>query len=355
MSSSSAAGPPALLRGPPPGRSRRRRARADARAGAQALLSGSGQANLTHEGEPRRVPRPVRRPRPVPPPRAACLSEHGPGGRGSRGAAVPLEARPDGKVFPALAHRRRRARSPARRLPRERRPDRLRRPCADCRAGRERLRRPDGRRDLEVRRRRARDGRGVVPGNGLDRGRLPARPRARSHGRGTASGAGPGRARAVCVRRPRRCLRSVKQASRSSATAGRSRPGGGDLLFTHTGPLRPGVLDLSRDIRPGDLLIVTFVPGVTAEALDARLVRLCSDRGAARLTDRARAARACPSGCSDACSPRPGSRRRRPGRGWTGTGAAASPGSSAASRSRSRASAASRSRWRPRAASHSRR
>jgi len=34
----------------------------------------------------------------------------------------------------------------------------------------------------------------------------------------------------------------------------------GDLLFTHTGLSGPGILDMSRDIRPGDLLKVSFFP-----------------------------------------------------------------------------------------------
>ena len=59
--------------------------------------------------------------------------------------------------------------------------------------------------------------------------------------------------------------------------------GRGDLLFTHTGLSGPGVLDLSRDVRPGDRLLVSFVPGIASGALDERLVRLCGERGAARL------------------------------------------------------------------------
>ena len=59
--------------------------------------------------------------------------------------------------------------------------------------------------------------------------------------------------------------------------------GRGDLLFTHRGLSGPGVLDLSRDLRPGDLLHVSFVSIPPPETLDARLVRLCAERGAARL------------------------------------------------------------------------
>jgi predicted Rossmann fold flavoprotein len=56
----------------------------------------------------------------------------------------------------------------------------------------------------------------------------------------------------------------------------------GDLLFTHTGLSGPGVLDLSRDIRPGDRLLVNFVPEYAPEALDAHLVGLLDARGGAR-------------------------------------------------------------------------
>jgi len=59
--------------------------------------------------------------------------------------------------------------------------------------------------------------------------------------------------------------------------------GQGPLLFTHTGLSGPGVLDLSRDLQPGDQLLVDFVPGIAPEALDAHLVRLCGERGSARV------------------------------------------------------------------------
>jgi predicted Rossmann fold flavoprotein len=59
--------------------------------------------------------------------------------------------------------------------------------------------------------------------------------------------------------------------------------GHGDLLFTHTGLSGPGVLDLSRHIRPGDLLLVAFARDASPTELDARIVRLCGERGAARL------------------------------------------------------------------------
>ncbi len=57
----------------------------------------------------------------------------------------------------------------------------------------------------------------------------------------------------------------------------------GDLLFTHRGLSGPGVLDLSRDVRPGDRLLLSFLPDLRPEELDARMIELCRDRGAARL------------------------------------------------------------------------
>jgi len=41
----------------------------------------------------------------------------------------------------------------------------------------------------------------------------------------------------------------------------------GDLLLTHTGLSGPGVLDASRYILPGDVLRVTFLPGVNVEVM----------------------------------------------------------------------------------------
>lgn len=48
----------------------------------------------------------------------------------------------------------------------------------------------------------------------------------------------------------------------------------GDLLFTHTGLSGPGVLDLSRAVRPGDVLRVTFLSGLP---LPERFVRRLLD------------------------------------------------------------------------------
>jgi predicted Rossmann fold flavoprotein len=57
----------------------------------------------------------------------------------------------------------------------------------------------------------------------------------------------------------------------------------GPLLFTHTGLSGPVVLDLSRNVRPADALAVSFLPTVPFEALDRRIVQLCSERGPAHL------------------------------------------------------------------------
>lgn len=45
------------------------------------------------------------------------------------------------------------------------------------------------------------------------------------------------------------------------------RKASGDLLLTHTGLSGPGVLDLSRFILPGDVLKVSFFPGIDHEAI----------------------------------------------------------------------------------------
>ena len=46
----------------------------------------------------------------------------------------------------------------------------------------------------------------------------------------------------------------------------------GDLLLTHTGLSGPGILDLSRAVRPGDVLRVAFLPGANREAVRKRVV-----------------------------------------------------------------------------------
>jgi len=47
----------------------------------------------------------------------------------------------------------------------------------------------------------------------------------------------------------------------------------GDLLFTHNGLSGPGILDLSRYIRPGDLLKISFIPGGDAQTVKERLIK----------------------------------------------------------------------------------
>ena len=54
----------------------------------------------------------------------------------------------------------------------------------------------------------------------------------------------------------------------------------GDLLFTHTGLSGPGILDLSRHILPGDQLKVAFLPGASVEEVRKRLTDVISAGGA---------------------------------------------------------------------------
>ncbi|MDD3621560.1 MAG: NAD(P)/FAD-dependent oxidoreductase [Methanofollis sp.] len=53
----------------------------------------------------------------------------------------------------------------------------------------------------------------------------------------------------------------------------------GDLLFTHTGLSGPGILHLSRYISPGDVLRVSFLPGISREALVSDLVEKAASNG----------------------------------------------------------------------------
>lgn len=48
----------------------------------------------------------------------------------------------------------------------------------------------------------------------------------------------------------------------------------GDLLFTHTGLSGPGILDISRDIFPGDLVRVSFVTGKEPEQAKSAIIGL---------------------------------------------------------------------------------
>ena len=249
--------------------------------GRKLLLSGSGQANLTHEGD-----------------LAAFLERYGDHGRFLRhalrafpntaleawfaGRGLPLETRPDGKVFPL-------SRSAA---------DVLGTLRAVCRENGVRVVCGARVRDVE----RAGNGFAVRTDGGAWRSDAVVLATGGASYPGTGS-TGDGYRLALAIGHgvvePRPALTPVEPGPYSfSDLAGVSVPGAGlrvvrdgrqvaggrgDLLFTHTGLSGPGVLDLSRDIRPGDLLLVSSVPGLTPEALDARLVRLCGDRGASRL------------------------------------------------------------------------
>ena len=60
----------------------------------------------------------------------------------------------------------------------------------------------------------------------------------------------------------------------------RTRQHAGDLLLTHTGLSGPGILDLSRSILPGDVLRVTFLPETNMEAVRNRLTGAVAAGGA---------------------------------------------------------------------------
>ena len=60
----------------------------------------------------------------------------------------------------------------------------------------------------------------------------------------------------------------------------RARQHTGDLLFTHTGLSGPGILDLSRHILPGDVLRVAFLSGATSEEVRKRLADAVAAGGA---------------------------------------------------------------------------
>ena len=57
----------------------------------------------------------------------------------------------------------------------------------------------------------------------------------------------------------------------------------GDLLFTHRGLSGPSVLHISRSVLPGDRLRISFLPTHRPEEIDARIVALSTDHGSARL------------------------------------------------------------------------
>jgi predicted Rossmann fold flavoprotein len=60
----------------------------------------------------------------------------------------------------------------------------------------------------------------------------------------------------------------------------RARQHTGDLLFTHTALSGPGILDLSRAVLPGDVLRVTFLSGATSEEVRKRLADAVAAGGA---------------------------------------------------------------------------
>jgi hypothetical protein len=57
----------------------------------------------------------------------------------------------------------------------------------------------------------------------------------------------------------------------------------GDILFTHQGLSGPAVLDLSRRVRPGDILKLSFVPVEERGALDEWLLDRAGSVGASEL------------------------------------------------------------------------
>jgi len=57
----------------------------------------------------------------------------------------------------------------------------------------------------------------------------------------------------------------------------------GDLLLTHTGLSGPGILDLSRFIRPGDTLAISFLPGMDPREVEKILLDRLAAAGNARI------------------------------------------------------------------------
>ena len=249
--------------------------------GRKLLLSGSGQANLTHEGD-----------------LAAFLDRYGEHGRFLRHAlrsfsntalaawfaehGVPLETRSDGKVFPVS----------------RRADDVLEALRAACRENGVQIVRNARVRTVE----RDNDGFAVgVAGKRWQAASVVLATGGASYPETGSTGDGYRLARALghTVVEPRPALAPVEPEPYAFADlSGVSVPGAGlrvvrdgrqvaagrgDLLFTHTGLSGPGVLDLSRSLRPGDQLVVSFVSLSPPETLDTRLVRLCAERGAARL------------------------------------------------------------------------
>jgi predicted Rossmann fold flavoprotein len=249
--------------------------------GRKLLLSGSGQANLTHEGD-----------------LASFLGRYGGHGPFLRHAlrafpntalerwfadrGLPLEARPDGKIFPVS----------------RRADDVLETLRAACQESGVRIGCGERVRSIE----RSADGFRVRGDGGAWRSRaVVLATGGASYPQTGSTGDGYMLARALghTIVEPRPALTpvepelyafddlagvSVPEAGLRVVRDGRQIAAGhGDLLFTHTGLSGPGVLDLSRHIRPGDRLLVAFARDTPPGDLDARIVRLCGERGAARL------------------------------------------------------------------------
>ena len=251
--------------------------------GTKLLLSGSGQANLTHEGTA-----------------GSFLERYGAQDHGRflrHGFAalsndalcrwfaahgVPLESREDGKVFPVSRRSR----------------DVLDAVLDACTENRVFIRTEVRVRSVE----RIRDGFLVQAGPDAVEARTvviatggASYPQTGSSGDGYRLAAGLGHT----VVEPRPALAPIEPDPHPFADlAGISVPGAslvleregqrvaverGDLLFTHRGLSGPGVLHLSRSVLPGDRLRISFLPALRPEEVDARVVALCAEHGAARL------------------------------------------------------------------------
>lgn len=53
----------------------------------------------------------------------------------------------------------------------------------------------------------------------------------------------------------------------------------GDILFTHSGLSGPGILDFSRYIRPGDILKISLIPGLDTREMNEVLIKKISESG----------------------------------------------------------------------------
>ncbi len=251
--------------------------------GAKLLLSGSGQANLTHEGTvgaflehygAKDHGRFLRHAFAALPNDALCrwFTDHG----------VPIEVREDGKVFPVS----------------RRSQDVLDAVLDACSAHRVRVR--TGVRVQSVE--RAKDGLLVGTGAGAVEGLSvviatggASYPQTGSSGDGFRLAAELGHT----VVEPRPALTPIEPDPYPFADlAGVTVPGAsltlereerrvafeqGDLLFTHRGLSGPVVLHLSRSVLPHDRLRVSFLNPLRADEVDARVVALCAEHGAARL------------------------------------------------------------------------